>query len=95
MTSVSDAKPSSGNGVGKMTYAVSLVNPEFKKVADDCGLIVDCDNKNITEVEIEYFAEQLVKECILTVLELKPEEGPTKVHNDIANKLAAKFGVLM
>lgn len=76
-----------------MTYLVRLSNPALNEIADSCGLVVDTLNLPITQKEIEFFAEQVVKECILTVLEQTPEDGSAKVYNDLAKVLAEKFGV--
>lgn len=78
-----------------MTYVVKLENSALNNIADDCGLVVDNDNKHITEVEIEYFAKAVVRECIFDILSQKPEEGPTKVYNDLAKVLADKFEVTL
>lgn len=76
-----------------MTYLVRLLNPALNEIADSCGLVVDTLNLPITQKEIEFFAEQVVKECILTILEQRPEEGSTKVYDDLADSLYQKFGI--
>lgn len=78
-----------------MAYSVNLKNSALDKIADDCGLVVDPHNRHITQVEIEYFGECVVQECILTILAQKPEEGSTAIHNQLAGVLADKFGVVM
>lgn len=39
-------------------------NEVFQKIADDCGLYIDENNHTISEKEIEFFAEQIVKYAI-------------------------------
>lgn len=75
------------------TYAVKFKNPHLDKIVQDCGIIVDTHNRVVTQAELEFLAEQIVKECILTILEEKPEVGSTVVHNQLADKLKTKFGI--
>ena len=39
------------------------MNKVIKDIADDCGLYIAYDNKDVTDKEIEFFAEQIAKEC--------------------------------
>lgn len=41
-----------------------LKNPVLNKLSDDCGLTLDFDEPAVTSKEIEFFAEQLIKDCI-------------------------------
>lgn len=78
-----------------MTYCVTLLNHQLNKVAEDCGLVVDPLNQHITQSEICFFGERVVRECILTIMEQKPNVGDTKIYNDLAKVLWDKFGVTM
>lgn len=66
----------------KMTYQVRLKNERLHTIAQECGLIVATDNSVATQAEIEFFAEQIVREAArflqigyeLGVLEKEPEK---------------------
>lgn len=75
------------------TYVVALSNYQLNKIADECGLVVDTTNRTITVSEIEFFAESVVRECIQTILEQKPEDGSAKIYDDLAESLYQKFGI--
>jgi hypothetical protein len=38
-------------------------NEKLQKIADDCGLTIDGDNPIATSREIEFFVEQIIREC--------------------------------
>lgn len=37
------------------------MNKQIKDIADECGLYIDYHNKAVTDKEIEYFAEAVIK----------------------------------
>jgi len=39
------------------------MNERIKEIADECGLYIAYDNKAVTNKEIEFFAEMIIKEC--------------------------------
>lgn len=39
------------------------MKPEFKQIADECGLYISYHNEEASMLEIEFFAEQVVKKC--------------------------------
>jgi hypothetical protein len=40
------------------------MNERIKQIADECGLYIAYDNKKVTDKEIEFFAESIVRECV-------------------------------
>jgi hypothetical protein len=76
-------------------YCVVLQHEALNAIANDCGLVVDPNHRAITQSEIEYFGGCVARECILTILAQKPEDGSTAIHNQLARALADKFGVSM
>lgn len=50
-----------------MTYQLILKNPVLNALADECGVIIDTDNREATASEIEFFAEQIVRECLTII----------------------------
>jgi len=40
------------------------MNERIKEIADECGLYIAYDNKAVTDKEIEFFAELIVRECV-------------------------------
>jgi len=64
------------------------MNKRIKEIADECGLYIAYDNKAVTNKEIEFFAELIVRECMDTVANCK---GTTKFDHWSAIK--EHFGV--
>jgi hypothetical protein len=40
-----------------------MMNEKINAIAEDCGLYIAYENKAVTQKEIEFFAEQIIKEC--------------------------------
>jgi hypothetical protein len=40
------------------------VNERIKQIADDCGLYIAYDNREVTNKELSFFAETIVRECM-------------------------------
>ena len=40
------------------------MNERIKQIADDCGLYIAYDNREVTNKELSFFAETIVRECI-------------------------------
>jgi len=64
------------------------VNNNIKELAEQSGLYIAYDNKEITEKEIEFFAELIVRECIEAARTVGGSAG-VEVENIIRNH----FGV--
>jgi len=43
------------------------MNEKIKALADECGLTIDSNSPEATWKEIEFFAEQIVQECLNTL----------------------------
>ncbi len=43
------------------------MNERFKELADKSGLYIAYENREVTDKELEFFAELIVKECIAKV----------------------------
>lgn len=81
-------------GVGdSSTYVVTMDNQKLNQIAEECGLVVDSNNRQVTAAEIEFFGEQIVKDIMMTILEQKPEEGSTIVYKNLVKLISEKFGV--
>ena len=39
------------------------MNERIKQIADQCGLYIAYDNREVTDKELSFFAELIVKEC--------------------------------
>ena len=64
------------------------MNERIKKIADDCGLWIEYDNRNVTEKELEFFAEQIIKECYDVVM-----TGDRYRRDYFADKIKKHFGM--
>lgn len=40
------------------------MNERIKQIADDCGLYIAYDNREVTNKELSFFAETIVRECM-------------------------------
>jgi hypothetical protein len=40
------------------------MNEHIKKIAQDCGLYIAYDNRDVTDKEIEFFAMMIIRDCI-------------------------------
>jgi hypothetical protein len=40
------------------------MNERIKQIAEECGLSIAYDNREVTNKELEFFAELIIKECI-------------------------------
>lgn len=40
------------------------MNERIKQIADECGLYIAYDNREVTNKELSFFAETIVRECI-------------------------------
>ena len=40
------------------------MNERIKEIADESGLYIAYDNRAVTDKEIEFFAESIVRECL-------------------------------
>jgi len=43
------------------------MNEKIKALADECGLTIDSNSPEATWKEIEFFAEQIVQDCVNTL----------------------------
>ena len=39
------------------------MNERIKQIADQCGFYIAYDNREVTDKELSFFAEAIVKEC--------------------------------
>jgi len=42
-----------------------MMNERIKQIADQCGLYIAYDNREVTNKELSFFAETIVQECIV------------------------------
>jgi len=69
------------------------VNKRIKEIADECGLYIAYDNKAVTNKEIEFFAELIVRECA-QVCRDQPNHYALKTDRDnCAVAIKQHFGV--
>jgi len=47
--------------------SIKLKNRALAQIADDCGLVIEPNNPEVTDKEIEFFAESIVRACIEAV----------------------------
>ena len=40
------------------------MNERIKQIADECGLYIAYDNREVTNKELSFFAETIVRECM-------------------------------
>ena len=40
------------------------MNKRINEIIDECGLWIAYDNRSVTRKELEFFAEQVVEECV-------------------------------
>ena len=57
-----------------------MMNKRIKEIADDCGLYIAYDNKAVTDRELEFFAEQIIKECARIAEEV---DGDSRVRSSV------------
>lgn len=71
-----------------MNYCVKFENQVFQNIADECGLLIDTDNREVTQKEIEFFAEQLINKCAMISRKME-------IHNTpfVGVKILEHFGV--
>lgn len=64
------------------------MNERIRRLMGDSGLHIAYDNKAVTEKELEFFAEAIVRECceVVNFYDASWNHGPSKV-------LKAHFGV--
>jgi len=60
------------------------MNERIKEIADECGLYIAYDNKAVTNKEIEFFAEMIVRECVGVV------EGGRFLHDQAPTAIFAR-----
>ena len=58
---------------------------------EECGVYIDPDNSKATRKEIEFYAEQIVRECIKVVESYKYKMDAT--NDNIVEALKKEFGV--
>ena len=59
------------------------MNERIKQLADKCGLTIDSNSPEATWKEIEFFAEQIVKDCVNTL--------HNNGYDDAANQIKERF----
>ena len=59
------------------------MNEKIKALADECGLTIDSNSPEATWKEIEFFAEQIVKDCVNTL--------HNNGYDDAANQIKERF----
>lgn len=62
------------------------MNKRINELMDECGLWIDYDNREVTKRELEFFAEQIVRECLA-------ECWYDATPKQIADRIREKFGV--
>ena len=78
------------------------MNKRILELMDECGLWIDYDNREVTRRELEFFAEQIVRECVECVKE--DMYSGAGCHSDFStggdwaletaiNNIKEKFGV--
>ncbi len=70
------------------------MNEQIKKIAKECGLYIAYDNKAVTDKEIEFFAEQIVRECTAICDSAQLQYGQyTFTATTVKNRIREHFGV--
>ena len=73
------------------------MNERIKEIADESGLYIAYDNRAVTDKEIEFFAELIVRECISTMAsEIVYNDNYKEKNNTISDMmelLKQHFGV--
>ena len=67
------------------------MNERIKQIADQCGLYIAYDNREVTNKELSFFAELIVYECMDLALGSSHREDDMGAI--IANKIKKHFGV--
>ncbi len=62
------------------------MNARIRQIAEDCGLYIAYDNRQVTDAELEFFAQQIVQECVN-----KLETYQIPVGNSAAGELACTW----
>ncbi len=72
------------------------MNQKINEIIEQSGLHIAYENKAVTEKELEFFAQMIVKECIYTLQVKQPRNGKTPENlrsREHVRDLAAKFGI--
>lgn len=59
-----------------------LTNKTFRKMSEECGIILDGDNYTATGKEIEFLLEKVVKECA-SMVENSSHKSTDQITADI------------
>ena len=62
------------------------MNSRIRQIANDCGLYIAYDNRQVTDAELEFFAQQIVQECIDKI-----ETYRIPVGNSASGELACEW----
>ena len=60
------------------------MNARIKQIAEDCGLYIAYDNREVTNKELQHFAELIVQECVGVV------EGGSFLHDQAPTAIFAR-----
>lgn len=83
-----------------MSYK-AMDNPEFEKIAEDCGLWIDMTNLTVSYNEISFYSKQLILECVKELDDLIVVSGSSDpvhiAHNkaltDAIDRIKSRFSV--
>ena len=63
------------------------MNKKISKIIKDCGLYIAYENKAVTEKELEFFAEMIIRECANLA------DCPNSFKHRSGSKIRSYFGV--
>jgi len=75
------------------------MNERIKQLAEQAGIYIAYDNRAVTDKELEYFGELIVKECVGIVENLSPgyqdyrNQIEDAFRNDCIAEIKYRFGV--
>jgi hypothetical protein len=66
------------------------MNKRIKELAQESGLYIAYDNKEVTDKELEFFAEMIVRECLMKVNGAKIRN---ESYDELISRITVDFGV--
>lgn len=70
------------------------MNEQIKKIMEETGLYIAYENKSVTEKELEFFAQSIVRECVECLNERAKLFGDvTTTVGTVAKTLKQHFGI--
>ena len=76
-----------------MQINYTLMNNQINEIAKECGFYIDPLNSKVTQKEVEFLCEQIVKECVAVVRKISAINAHSEHKVDVAYSLEKHFGV--